>query len=319
MPKVVSIGEVLIDFVAQEIGTLEKVTSFTKYPGGAPANFAVGLARLGIDVAFIGKVGNDAFGNYLKDYLDKEGVITNYLSKGTSEKTTLAFVSLDENAERDFLFYRSNAADLQLTLQDIKLDEITKCEYLHFGTVSLTNNPTQDTILQIIKVCKDTGTKICFDPNIRLSLWESESQLRENLEKVLPYVDICYPSKEELFFVLKNTTSDEQEAINLLMDKYPIDIVALKLGEDGCLIKKRDDFFLTIPAFEVPVIDTTGAGDGFNVGFIYSLATGKSLEVAGIFGNAVAALVIQQKGAMSALPTDAKLAAFLVEQRVKLP
>ncbi|NHJ49842.1 MAG: carbohydrate kinase [Asgard group archaeon] len=319
-PKVISIGEVLIDFIAQEKGSIEDVTTFQKCPGGAPANFAVGLARLSVDVAFVGKVGDDVFGEYLKKTLENEGVITDHISKGKpDERTALAFVSLDKDAERNFLFYRNNAADLKLTKEDIPLDKISKAKYLHLGSVSLTDNPCRDTIFEVIEVCKEAGVKICFDPNIRLDLWENELQLRKTLEKVLPFVDICYPSKEELFFILDKTTSDEQEAINLLMEKYPIDIVALKLGIDGCLIKKRDDFFLSIPSFDVPVIDTTGAGDGFNAGFIFALVNDRGLEVAGIMGNAVGALVIQQKGAMSALPTNTDLAVFLIDHKVKLP
>lgn len=318
-PVVVSIGEVLIDFIAQESGSLLDVDSFQKCPGGAPANFAVGIARLGLEVAFVGKVGNDSFGSFLEKKLADEGVVTDFMVKASSdERTALAFVSLDENAERDFLFYRNNAADLKLSFNEIQLDKIKKAKYLHFGTVSLSENPCRDAVFKTIEKCKKAGVKICFDPNIRLDLWENEKEFREILDKALNYTNIIYPSKEELHFILDDTSLDNQEAIKQLMKKIPINIVALKLGKDGCLIKQRDDFFLTLPSFDVPLLDTTGAGDGFNAGFIYALVEGLSLEEAGIIGNAIGALVVQKKGAMTSLPTREELKEFLIKQKIKI-
>jgi fructokinase len=318
-PAVVSIGEVLIDFIAKKTGSLKDVDVFQKFPGGAPANFAVGIARLGLDVAFVGKVGNDPFGLFLEKKLADEGVKTDFIVKATAnERTALAFVSLDENAERDFLFYRKDAADLKLLFKEIQIEKITKTKYLHFGTVSLCENPSRDAVFKTIEKCKKTGVKICFDPNIRLDLWENEKDFREILDKALNYTDILYPSKEELHFILEDTSLEDQEAIKQLMNKYPIEIVALKLGKDGCLIKQRDDFFLTLPSFDVPLLDTTGAGDGFNAGFIFALVRGLSLEEAGIIGNAVGALVIQKKGAMTSLPSKEELEDFLSKQKIKI-
>ncbi|NHJ49169.1 MAG: hypothetical protein FK733_15380, partial [Asgard group archaeon] len=179
-------------------------------------------------------------------------------------------------------------------------------------------NPSRETILDVLFFCKERGIKICFDPNIRLDLWDNEEYFRTMMDVYLSLTDIFYPSKEELLFILNDNTLNEQEAIDKLMDKYPIKIVALKLGKDGCLIKKRDDFFLTIPSFEVPVIDTTGAGDGFNAGFIFALTEELSLEEAGIIGNAVGALVIQKKGAMTSLPTRFELVDFLMKQQLRI-
>ncbi|NHK32893.1 MAG: sugar kinase [Asgard group archaeon] len=318
-PAVISIGEVLIDFIAQKTGSLVDVDTFQKFPGGAPANFAVGIARLGLKVAFVGKVGNDSFGTFLEEKLSQEGVITDLIVKATNnERTALAFVSLDENAERDFLFYRNNAADLKLSIDEIQIDKITKAKYLHFGTVSLCENPSRDAVFKTIEKCKKADVKICFDPNIRLDLWENEKDFREILDIALYYTDILYPSKEELHFILDDTSHDNQEAIKQLMKKYPINIVALKLGKAGCLIKQRDDFFLTLPSFDVPILDTTGAGDGFNAGFIYALGKDLSLEEAGIIGNAVGALVIQKRGAMTSLPSRRELEEFLNKQKIKI-
>ncbi len=318
-PVVLSIGEVLIDFISEEVGAINKVKGFQKCPGGAPANFAVGLARLGVDVAFVGKVGDDPFGEYLLDVLKKEKVNTeNVIKAQKNERTALAFVSLDEDAEREFVFYRKNAADLQFTEKELKLDYLANAKYIHFGTVSLTEEPSRTATIAAIEKCREAGGKSCFDPNLRLDLWENLETIREIIDKVLKKTDILYPSLDELKFILQREDIEEQEAIDLIIEKYPIDIVALKRGKEGCLIKKREDFFLTIPAFDVDVLDTTGAGDGFNVGFIFGLIEEKSIEEAGIMGNAVGALVIQKKGAMTSLPSREELQEFLKNQKVEI-
>jgi len=316
---VISIGEVLIDFISEELGTINNVKGFQKCPGGAPANFAVGLARLGVNIAFIGKVGDDPFGEYLLNVLKNEKVNTeNVIKAQKNERTALAFVSLDEDAERDFVFYRKNAADLQFTEKELKVDYLVNAKYIHFGTVSLTEEPSRTATISAIERCREAGGKSCFDPNLRLDLWENLETFREIIDKVLKKTDIMYPSLEELKIILQREDVEEQEAIDLIMEKYPIDIVALKRGKEGCLIKKREDFFLTIPAFEVHVLDTTGAGDGFNVGFIFGLIEEKSIEEAGIIGNAVGALVIQKKGAMTSLPSREELQEFLKNQKVEI-
>ncbi|MBK5112031.1 MAG: carbohydrate kinase [Candidatus Heimdallarchaeota archaeon] len=315
----ISIGEVLVDFLSEDVGTLNTVKRFQKCPGGAPANFAVGLARLGVDVAFIGKVGDDPFGKFLTNVLKNEKVnIDNVIKAQKDERTALAFVSLDEDAERDFVFYRKNAADLQLTEKEIKSDYLTNAKYIHFGTVSLTEEPSRTATITAIDKCRGAGGKSCFDPNLRLDLWENLKTLREIIDKILRKTDILYPSLEELKFILQREDIEEQEAIDLIMKKYPIEIVALKMGKEGCLIKKREDFFLAVPSFEVQVLDTTGAGDGFNVGFIFGLLEEKSIQEAGVIGNAVGALVVQKKGAMTSLPTREELQEFLKNQNVEI-
>ena len=318
-PVVISIGEILIDFISEDKGTLDKAKGFQMYPGGAPANFAVGLARLGVEVAFVGKIGNDPFGKFLQKTLRDENVnVENVVKAQNNERTALAFVSLDEDAERDFVFYRKNAADLQLSVEELNQEYLTNAKYIHFGTVSLTEDPSRTATLTAIDKCRSAGGISCFDPNIRLDLWENLETFRDIIDQALKKTDILYPSLEELKFILQKGEIGEQEAIQLIMDKYPIDLVVLKRGIEGCLIKKREDFFLAVPSFEVNVLDTTGAGDGFNVGFILGLLEEKSIQEAGVIGNAIGALVIQKKGAMTALPTREELLQFLKKQKVEI-
>ncbi|NHJ04955.1 MAG: carbohydrate kinase [Candidatus Heimdallarchaeota archaeon] len=319
LPDVITIGEILIDFIPSKIAKLKDLQTFEKCPGGAPANCAVGIARLGINTAFIGKISDDPFGDYLLEILSREGIITDSVIKAKNgEKTSLAFVYYNENLERNFFFYRKNTADLKLTPNELKPNFFSKLKYLLFGTVSLTEEPVRSATFRAIELCKKNGGKVCFDPNIRLSLWENEKEFSEILHKALLQTDIFLPSKDELEFILNKAKIDEQKLIDELFTKYPIEIIALKKGKDGSIVKKRNNHFCEIPSFEVETKDTTGAGDGFNAGFIYGLVRNLTLEESALIGNAVGAIVVQKKGAMVSLPTIEELEKFLINQNVKI-
>ncbi len=319
LPEVVSIGEVLVDFIPDKITNLKDLASFQKCHGGAPANFIVGMSRLGVKTAFIGKVGDDPFGEYLRDVLQSEGVNVANLVKATEgERTTLAFVYYNNDMDRDFFFYRNNSADVNLSAEEIDSKLFQKIKYLLFGSLSLTEEPVRSATLKAIDICMENNGQICFDPNIRVDLWENDKVLRENIELVLEKVDIFLPSLSELQFLYNEENFDEQAAIENLFTRFPLKVVVLKKDKDGCIIKERNGCFLTIPSFEVEIIDTTGAGDGFNVGFIFGLINELSYENAGIIGNAIGALVLQKKGAMTSLPYRTELEIFLQEQNIPI-
>ncbi|MHA1124101.1 MAG: carbohydrate kinase family protein [Candidatus Heimdallarchaeota archaeon] len=317
-PDVIAIGEVLIDFVSSK-SSKGQLPSFQQCPGGAPANFIVGMARLGVNTAFIGKVSNDPFGEFLINTLNNEGVqTTNVLKAVRGEKTALAFVFHDENNERDFLFYRENSADQNLFTEEIKEDLFKNIKFLHFGSVSLTEEPLRSATFAAIDMCKKNGGKISFDPNIRLDLWEFNELDFNVLKKALEKTDVFLPSFEELAYFTDQKKMSDQQIIDELFGKYNLEIIVVKKGKDGCLIKQKNGFFAEIPSFDVPVKDTTGAGDGFNAGFLYGLLNDNTIEEAGIIGNAVGAFVIQREGAMTALPTYEELGSFLAEQKITL-
>lgn len=319
LPKVVSIGEILVDFIPNEIANLKDLDSFQKCPGGAPANFIVGMARLGIKTAFVGKVGDDPFGEYLRDVLYSEGVnVTNLVNATNGERTTLAFVYYDNDMDRDFFFYRNNSADINLTPEEIDSKLLQKTKYLHFGSLSLTEEPVKSATFRAINLCKENNGQVCFDPNIRADLWKSEELMRETIEQALEKVDIFLPSLDELQFLYNKENFEEQAAIEYLFTKFPLKVVAVKKGKEGCIIKERNGYFLTIPSFEVDTVDTTGAGDGFDAGFIFGLLNELPYEEAGIVGNAIGALVVQKKGAMTSLPFRNELEAFFQKENIPI-
>ena len=245
LPVVISIGEILVDFIPSEIVPLKDLSSFKKCPGGAPANYIVGLSRLGIPTAFIGKVGADPFGKYLREVLEEEKVNTTNLVQATKgERTTLAFVSYDEKRDRNFFFYRKNSADINLVPEEIDKGLFKEISFLHFGSVSLTDEPVRSATFRAIDYCKENNGKVCFDPNIRLDLWNSEKDLGTIIGKALEKTDVFLPSLNELEFLFPKEGFNEQKIIDNLFETYPIEIVVVKKGKEGCLIKSRDGFDL---------------------------------------------------------------------------
>jgi fructokinase len=312
-PKVVCLGETLIDFIGETPGDLAQVSFFQKCPGGAPANVAVGIARLGGSCGFIGVVGADPFGWFLIKTLQENGVYSEGIVQTTKAPTALAFVSRKDSGERDFLFYRKHCADLLLTKKDLLLPWLETAKYLHVGSVSLSANPSQRTTMFAVKHAKAYDAKITFDPNLRLDLWSNDSRkCRHIIRKLLPLTDIVLPSEEELCFLME--TDEVQEAVMRITKLGPT-TVCVKQGTAGVTLFQKSPTGDIIkehqPAFPVTAIDTTGAGDGFNAGFITGLMQGLTPSRALYQGQAVAALVVTKIGAMSALPSRQELTEFL--------
>lgn len=319
IPTVLCLGEALIDFIADATGSLTTVSRFLKCAGGAPANVAVGVARLGVPCGFIGKVAADPFGDFLVTTLQTNGVDTRRMVRSRDAPTALAFVSRAASGERDFLFYRNPCADLQLTEQDLPLDWLQRARFLHIGGVSLSSEPSRQATLRAIQYAKVNRVVVTFDPNLRLELWKGGlAECRQVVRSALSFTETFLPSEEELLLLMN--TNDLDKAISQVLDLGPR-VVCVKQGSRGAFVavKSATGRFegSRQAAFTVPVVDTTGAGDGFNAGLVAGLASGMTLPMAVRQGTGVAALVITKKGAMSALPTHRQLLRFSAHAREK--
>lgn len=317
IPTIVCLGEALIDFIAETPGALSRVTQFKKCSGGAPANVAVGVARLGANCGFIGKVGLDPFGEFLIETLQQNGVNTRGIIRTHEAPTALAFVSRTQTGDRDFFFYRNPCADILLRKEELPQEWLQASRFLHVGGVSLTQDPSRQTTLYATQTARAHGATISFDPNLRLNLWENDlDECRRVTEKLLSVSDIFLPSEEELLQLMG--TNDLNVAIERVLKLGP-KIVCVKQGAAGIQaarqLERGDLEKFHQPAFTVPVVDTTGAGDGFNAGFLNSLIKGLGFREALYQGCAVAAFVVTQIGAMSALPTQPQLDQFLMDLR----
>jgi len=321
--KAVCLGELLIDFVSTVSGvTLKDAPGFEKAPGGAPANVAVGLAKLGIDTHFIGKVGRDAFGEFLREVLEKNGVNTRFLFSTEKAKTTLAFVSLTQEGERDFVFYRDPGADMLLDQREIGEECFQGKGVFHFGSITMTHEPAYSATLRAISLAKKYGYLLSFDPNLRPALWRDLEEARFRMRQALKSVDILKINEEEARFLAG--TSDLEKALEFISGNFPLALVAVTLGKKGCLIMQGERR-LEAEGFSVATVDTTGAGDGFVAGLLSSLymfwedlrerkeIPEDTIAYAARRANAVGALTTTKKGAIPALPTSEEVEIFLKE------
>ncbi len=305
MAKLVSIGEILIDLT--QVGVTELgIPQFVANPGGAPANAAVAAAKLGADAGFIGCVGRDAFGAFLRSTLVSQGVDTAGLVETDQAPTTLAVVSVDSTGERSFQFYRKPGADI--CLEEAMLDKslLDSAKILHFGSVSLTADPSRAATMAAVRYAKVRGALITYDPNYRANLWQDEETAVEAMRRPLPLVDVLKISDEET--ALLSGFSDPEEAAEAL-EAQGISLVLVTLGADGVLYRFRGKTG-QVSGFATKVADTNGAGDTF-FGAVLSTLTEKSLveleeiELREILklANCAASITTSRPGAIPAMPT----------------
>lgn len=313
---VVALGEILIDFT--EVGKNDQgITLFAQNPGGAPGNVCVALNRLGSDSAFVGKVGTDMHGDYLRKVLDQEGVDTSNLISDDDYFTTLAFVTL-EDGERKFSFARKPGADTQIRFEEIDPELIKNARIFHVGSLSLTDEPARDATNRAVKLARDNGVLVSYDPNYRASLWPSEEKAIEEMRSLLPLADIVKISDEEIELI--TDTKDLDEAVKRLHDQG-VSLVVITLGANGALASNGKNKVI-VEGFKSNVVDTTGAGDSFLAGILHQIVqrgvaldqlSEKDLEEAVRYANATAALTVQKLGAIPALPTDEQVSELIVQ------
>lgn len=280
---------------------------------------AAAVAKYGGKSSLITKLGNDAFGDFLIDTLKQSDVEVDKISRTNEANTALAFVSIKEDGERDFSFYRNPSADLLLTEQEIQSDWFSKGDILHFCSVDLVESPMKYAHRKAIEAAKSRGGIVSFDPNIRLSLWGDSTACRETVLTFLPLAHIIKVSDEELEFI--TGISDVNEAIQSLFVGDVMSVVYTK-GSKGAEVYTKEGGYQS-SGFKVTVADTTGAGDAFIGGFLYKLLE-KDVQVESLaqflntchqeileFANASGALTASVKGAIPAIPAKKHILNFL--------
>ncbi|MEK4517001.1 PfkB family carbohydrate kinase [Paenibacillus sp. FSL H8-0122] len=310
MVDITAIGEVLIDFTPAGLSENGEQL-FECNPGGAPANVAVVLSKFGKSAAFIGKVGEDQFGEYLTQVLQGNGVDTKGLMKQKNASTTLAFVHLKEDGDRTFSFIRNPGADMLLGIGDVDLNYIEGSRIFHFGSVSMTHEPSASATLTTCLHAKKNGALISFDPNLRPALWRDLEEAKAKIEEGLALADIVKISEEELEFITGLTALEE--GTRQIQTRFKVKVILVTKAEKGCFVRfGLGSKWADVPGFKVDTVDTTGAGDAFLGGFLYQLlergcSIGQIRDQDWIpiiqFANAVGALVTTRKGAIPAIPT----------------
>lgn len=269
MSKLYSVGELLIDF--QSVGTagLKDTSQFVKNAGGAPANVCVQAVKLGQSAAYLTMVGDDGFGEFLIESLKNAGVDTSYIKKTRDYDTSLAFVSFKEGGEREFSFYRRAAADLHFTPQDFKEVEFSKGDILEFGSVALKTGDAKSTHISLIDRARAAGAIICFDPNLRFNLWESEEELRNTVKEFGKFADVIKVGEDELEVILGLPAAEAAgEAFRLWGN---LKVLLVTNGGKGAKAYTADGGSFSCAGYKVKAVDTTGAGDSFFGAFIAQL------------------------------------------------
>lgn len=310
---IVSLGEALIDMFPAETGKhLIEVSCFTPKPGGAPANVAVAAARLGASTAFIGKVGQDFFGEYLQQVLKGEDVETRGLRFDPDARTTLALIA-QPNENNEYIFYRNPGADQRLRPDELDRELLTKTRALHIGSISLTDEPARSATFEAVRLAKQNNALISFDVNYRPALWRSRDDALAQIAAMLPNANVLKVNEQELELLTK--TSDVEKGSALLFARGP-KLVVVTLGAQGSYFHsvKTSGY---VKAFKVDAIDSTGCGDAFVGALLTQLVKfdlndlDAHLETALEYSNAAGAITATRRGAIPALPTAQQVREFL--------
>ncbi len=308
------VGEALVDFVAAETSVnIGEAKNFTRASGGAVANTATALVRLGVPTRFIGKVGGDKFGLAMKKEMETEGADVSFVSVSERYPTGLVFVSLDEKRVPSYCFFGDPSADMMLSKDEISDDMLEGCSFFHLGTVSMVHEVSRGATYKLIGIAKDKNVKISFDPNSRLHLWKDHELLKKTALRVIASADLVKLNEMELEFITGE--DDPKKGAKKILAMGPKVAVVTK-GPHGAYYLGQEGEG-TVPGLKVDVRDTTGAGDGFCAGLLSILNENEwppkkdILKEAVTFANAVGAIVTTAIGARTALPDRETVYSFL--------
>lgn len=315
---IVCLGELLVDMFPAEVGrSLVEVSAFRPKPGGAPANVAVAAARLGACSAFIGKVGDEAFGHHLADVLRREGVDVRGMRYDKEARTGMAFIAMPDVNTYEILFYRNPGADMRLRADELDRELLQETRALHFGSLSLIHEPSRSAAMEAVKIARQAGALISFDVNYRPDLW-TRSEARDRAIATIPHVNLLKVNEVEL--ALLAGSEDLDLASKALLKRGP-DVCVVTLGPQGSFFQVAEGGEY-VPPFKVRTVDATGCGDAFVAGLLCRLVVGanwrEQLSPARMreilhYANAAGALTALSQGVIPALPTADQIEEFLAQ------
>ena len=314
MKKLLAIGEALIDMIPSNTGRIMDVNNFTPKVGGAPLNVCGAYTKLGGSSNIITMLGKDPFGDKIVNELIGFGINTDYVKRTNAANTSLAFVALDENANREFSFYRNMGADMLMSEDDVDKNWFMDAYALHFCSVSLGDFPMRRAHNKAIKYAKENGLIVSFDPNVRLPLFDDHEYLKNVIHEYIQYADILKISDEEVEFIFGN--KDIEENLDYLFDQG-VKLLVYTSGKDGAVAYTKN-VVAHSKGIKVNAVDTTGAGDTFCASSLnYVLEHGldnlteENLKELLTFANAAASLITTRKGALRVMSTKEEVLDFM--------
>ncbi|MCM3791347.1 5-dehydro-2-deoxygluconokinase [Domibacillus indicus] len=300
---VIAIGRACIDLNANEYNMpMEETMTFTKYVGGSPANVAIGSAKLGLKVGFIGKLADDQHGRFIEKYMREVGVDTsNMVTDKEGHKTGLAFTEILSPDECSILMYRDDVADLYLEPSEVSEDYIKQAKILLVSGTALAKSPSREAVLKSVSLAKKHGVKIVFELDYRPYTWQSPEETAVYYSLVAEQSDIVIGTRDE-FDVMENIQGgDNNETIQNLF-KHSADLVVIKHGVEGSYAYAKSGEVFRAQAYKTNVLKTFGAGDSYASAFLYALVSGKDIETALKYGSASASIVVSKHSSSDAMP-----------------
>lgn len=320
MADVICMGELLVEFVSTETNaSLVRSPGFIKAPGGAPANVAVALSNLGLSAGFVGKVGDDPFGEYLRESLNAKSVDTQFLLTDSQARTTAVFVAVWDDGRKDLCFYRNPGADSMLLEEEMSVEMLKGGRCFHYGSVTFAAEPAASAQKKLLQMAWAQGMMISYDPNYRATLWPNPQIAQKTIQDFFSYCHLAKVSEEE--WELVTGTNHLAEGIEKILDAG-VELLVISRGENGALAT-NGVYQIEVPGLAVDVVETTGAGDGFLAAMIAQLLPKREMfgsldkipqeEVAAAldYANAVGAITCLKMGAIPALPTHEDVVRFL--------
>jgi len=299
MKDVITIGEAMIAFNPTATGPMKFVNGFEKKIGGAELNLVIGCARLGLKTGYISRLGNDEFGKYILNFARGEGIDVSQVEFVDGYPTSLNFKEIMEDGNVRTFYYRDKSPTLAMSEDDLDENYFKQARILHItGIYPAIGSVNIKVIYQAIKLAKKYGLKISFDPNIRLRMWSKE-EARKVLSEILPHVDILLAGDEEMEIIIGEKNP---ETIIEKMKAMGISFIAIKQGEKGSVGYFNGDMIKSPAIKASKVVDTVGAGDGFNAGVLYGILKGWPLEKTLHFANTIGSMVVSVKGDNEGLP-----------------
>ncbi|HIX14580.1 MAG TPA: 5-dehydro-2-deoxygluconokinase [Candidatus Hungatella pullicola] len=315
---IIPLGRVAIDFNPLDYyKPLSESTTFKKYLGGSPANIAVGMARLGKKVGFIGKVSDDQFGDFVTGYFDKEGIDTSHITRCTNgEKLGLTFTEILSETESSILMYRDCIADLQLDVSDIDEEYIKKTKSLLISGTALAASPSREAALKALSLAKKNGIKVIFDIDYRPYNWKNSDEIAIYYSAVARQSDIILGSREEfdLTEALLGPGKTDEESANYWLG-LEASIVVIKHGKEGSTAYTRDGGKFSIKPFPVKLLKSFGGGDGYASAFLYGVLEGWDIIDALEFGSASAAMLVASHACSEDMPSVEAVKEFIAEEK----
>lgn len=313
--EVLTIGEPMALFVADDAKALQDVKHYTRFVSGAELNFSVGMARLGHKVAYVSKVGRDPFGEHIKAFLTKNQIDNRYVGVDDAYLTGLQLKAKAEEGDPEVFNLRKNTAFSRMVPADLDQIDWSTIKHLHVtGIPPAVSLSCRTTVYELIDLAVKNGVRISFDPNLRPALWDDKREMVRVINGLAVKAEIFLPGVKEGQILMGSTDPETIAGYYLNQPESRLKAVVIKVGAKGAYVKEKGKKGFMSPAFTVEkVVDTVGAGDGFAVGTISAILEGLSLKDAAHRGAAIGAMAVMVRGDNEGLPTKAKLSAFMGE------